>query len=575
MAVLILSLVPSLIGCPPNTLLSDIEQGVDDEKTPERVATPVFSPTAPEGTVTSSIDLTGDSAVTITCSTPEATIHYTVDGSTPSASTAAYTGPIPVSGDQTRMTICAIGVASGMTDSELAQQTYLINYNHYSVLYDGNGNTGGDVPTDSTVYVSGQQVTVQGCGTLVRAGWLFTGWNTMHDGSGSAYASGALFNIGGADVTLYAQWQFLKLAAPDGATGDWFGSSVAASSDGSTLVVGARNKKIGEGSTYQGAAYVFTRSGNAWLLARELTASDGGPSNYFGESVAVSADGGTIVVGASNSSNPGAAYVFTGSGSNWTEAQKLTAVGGAGNNYFGSSVAVSTDGSVIAVGAEGAAAAYMFTKSGSTWSQIQKLISSDGGGAFGCSIAMSSDGGTLIVGALNNNAAYVFTGSGSWTQVKKLIEGAKWFGWSVAASSDGSTLVAGTINNNGAAYVFTGSGSWTLAQTLTASDGVYNDNFGISVAITGDGTTITVGASDKKIGSNASQGAAYVFTGSGSTWSQSKEFIASDGVACDCLGTSTSVASDGSTLLFGAGSSSSSVKGAAYVLRKSDGSWVQ
>jgi predicted outer membrane repeat protein len=77
----------------------------------------------------------------------------------------------------------------------------------YSVTYDGNGNSGGSVPVDSTVYTSGQTVTVLGdTGSLVKTGTTFSGWNTAADGSGTSYVAGATFAIGTANVTLYAVW---------------------------------------------------------------------------------------------------------------------------------------------------------------------------------------------------------------------------------------------------------------------------------------------------------------------------------------------------------------------------------
>ncbi len=77
----------------------------------------------------------------------------------------------------------------------------------YTVSYSGNGNTGGTVPTDANAYQQGASVTVQGnTGNLVRAGYTFAGWNTAADGSGTSYAGAAAFNIGAANVTLYAVW---------------------------------------------------------------------------------------------------------------------------------------------------------------------------------------------------------------------------------------------------------------------------------------------------------------------------------------------------------------------------------
>ncbi|MFD1909877.1 InlB B-repeat-containing protein [Paenibacillus rhizoplanae] len=77
----------------------------------------------------------------------------------------------------------------------------------YTVTYSGNGNTGGTVPTDSNSYAQNATVTVVGnTGSLVKTGNSFTGWNTAADGSGTSYAANATFDMGAANVTLYAQW---------------------------------------------------------------------------------------------------------------------------------------------------------------------------------------------------------------------------------------------------------------------------------------------------------------------------------------------------------------------------------
>ena len=105
----------------------------------------------------------------------------------------------------------------------------------------------------------------------------------------------------------------------------------------------------------------------------------------------------------------------------------------------------------------------------------------------------------------------------------------------------------------GAVYVFTRSGStWSQQQELTASDGAANDHFGYSVALSADGNTALIGAYDKTIGNNYEQGVAYVFTRSGSTWSQQQELTASDGAAKMHFGYSVALSADGNTALIGA-----------------------
>ena len=302
--------------------------------------------------------------------------------------------------------------------------------------------------------------------------------------------------------------------AESGVPGDYFGDSVAIS--GSTAVVGA------DGNSRTGAAYVFTGSGGSWTQVAKLTASGAAAGDRFGYSVAMS--GSTIVVGAAyKNSETGAAYVFTGSGGSWTQVAKLTASDAAAGDYFG--VSVATSGPTVVVGASEknlkAGAAYVFTEPSGGWvneTQQAELTASDAtvNDYFGASVAIS--GSTAVIGAADKHngtgAAYVFTKPASgWKtetqQAELTTSGSEGFGSSVAIS--GSTAVIGADEQSlgtGAAYVFTGMGSsWTQAAELTASDGAEDDYFGLSVAISG--ATAIVGAE----GHNSTTGAAYAYTG--------------------------------------------------------------
>lgn len=384
-------------------------------------------------------------------------------------------------------------------------------------------------------------------------------------------------------VTIDPWVQQQKLTASDGVAGDVFGYSVAVSGD--TAVVGATGADI-SGQFQQGAAYVFVRSDGIWTQQQKLTASDGTGDDNFGVSVTVSGD--TAVVGADKADLgwQGAAYVFVRSGGIWTQQQKLTASDGAGGDHFGISVAISGDTAVFGAyggGYYAPGAAYVFVRSGGAWIEQQKLMASDGvmGNEFGRSVAVSGD--TAVVGAYRTDvsgqsmqgAAYVFVRNGSvWTQQQKLTasDGAMWdqFGISVTVSGDTAVVgahraaVSGHIEQ-GAAYVFICSGgSWTQQAKLTASDGAANDSFGVSVAVSGD--TSVVGAWSADVGGPANQGAAYVFVCSGDTWTQQQKLIASDGAANDGFGISVTVS--GNTAVIGASLADVSGRyeqGAAYV----------
>jgi hypothetical protein len=358
---------------------------------------------------------------------------------------------------------------------------------------------------------------------------------------------------------LSAYVQQAKLTASDGAASAGFGNAVAVS--GNTMVVGAPGATVG-GNSRQGEAYVFTESGSGWTQTAELTAFDGAAHNDFGYSVAI--DGNTVVVGAieatiGGNSSQGAAYVFVEPSSGWagnlTQTAKLTASDGAANNYFGDSVAI--DGNTVVVGAY--------------WATVD--------------------------GNSKQGAAYVFTepSSGVWantTETAKLTasNGAAGdlFGKSVAVDSATDTVVVGaldaTVNGNawqGAAYVFAEpNNSWSsMTQTaeLTASDGTADAWFGSSVAISGN--TVVVGALWATVGGNISQGAAYVFVETSSGWSgnltQTAKLTASDGAAGDNLGLSVGISAD-NTVVVGADHATvggNSLQGAAYVFVDPSSGW--
>ena len=357
-----------------------------------------------------------------------------------------------------------------------------------------------------------------------------------------------------------------KLTASDESGEGDFGYSVALSSDGNTALIGGRYD-----DSAVGAAWVFTRSGSTWSQqGSKLTASDEtGAAGYFGYSVALSGDGNTALIGGANDdSGVGAAWVFTRSGSTWSQqGSKLTASDETGDASFGASVALSSDGNTALIAGSGddgdMGAAWVFTRSGSTWSQQgSKLTASVETVYFGYSVALSSDGNTALIGDIGDDsgvgAAWVFTRSGStWSeQGSKLTASdeipAAYFGYSVALSSDGNTaLIGGWADNSdaGAAWVFTRSGStWTQqGSKLTASDETGAASLGASVALSGDGNTALIGGAN-----DDDAGAAWVFTRSGSTWTQQgSKLTACDSTGYAAFGDSVALSSDGSTALIG------------------------
>ncbi len=457
--------------------------------------------------------------------------------------------------------------------------------------------------TDSAAIRAGVNIT--GYDKAARRGYLLTIWLILALAFSGAFslapnhpskakAEASMPQLQGEEAISYLKSQSLlaslqnefgKITAPDGEAEDSFGQSVAISGD--TAIIGASRDNVGNNFN-QGSAYIFGRNEggpNNWGLVRKITASDGGGGDAFGDSVAISGD--TIVVGSpsaqvGNNLGQGAAYVFersAGGPNNWGETRKLLASDGAAQDRFGDSAGVSGDTLIIgapqhSVGNKAfQGAAYVFERNQggpNNWGEIKKLLSSDGvsGDQFGSSAAIS--GNTLVVGAPQHSvgneafrgAAYIFErnqgGADFWGEVKQLLasDGAQndQFGFSVAMSGDALIVGArsdmvGSNVTQGSAYIFErnqgGINNWGETRKLTASDGTTSDFFGSSVAISGD--TAVVGSLFDNVGNNADQGSAYLFErnqGGPNNWGEVRQLLASDGAANDAFGNSVGVSGD-------------------------------
>ncbi len=315
-----------------------------------------------------------------------------------------------------------------------------------------------------------------------------------------------------------------------------FGSSVALSQDGSTALIGGilDNGQLG-------AAWVYVRSGSTYVEQKKLVGNGETPAGEFGESVALSANGNTALVGAPDDeganaalvtpSDGGAAWVFTRSGTTWGTGTKISpAVGGANNpSHFGTGVALSANGTIALIGGPGdgpgSGAVVEYTGSGSSWTFQQRFLPNDESApsGFGNAIAISADSNTAVIGDENDNntpiggAAWVFTRSGiTWSQQgTKLVpsdasSGAS-VGSSVAISGNGNTVLIGADSDSnmvGAAFLYTRSaGVWSESQKLIGAKEAGGAFFGFSVALATDGQTAMVGGP----GDSSRTGAAWPF----------------------------------------------------------------
>ena len=367
---------------------------------------------------------------------------------------------------------------------------------------------------------------------------------------------------------------------------DHFGARVVLSGDGNTMVVGAALEDSGspgdqaDGSASDaGAAYVFVRENDVWLQQAYLKAFAPGAGDYFGATLAVSADGNTLAVGAykedsdantidgdqnnDDAADSGAVYVFGRIDGAWSQRAYLKADNADVEDNFGGSVAISADGNTLAVGVAfedsngskadnsitDAGAVYVFVRAqNDTWSNEAYLKASNAGTQdyFGNSVALSADGNTLAVGAPLENSD---------------------------AGQVGGDQADDSADNAGAVYVFGRSnGNWSQREYLKALNSDANDRFGIAVAISGDGDTIAVGAygelskatgigGDQADNSLLNAGAAYVFVWANKAWSQQAYIKASNTGENDQFGDAIAVSADGNTLAVGAYREASTAKG--------------
>ena len=342
-----------------------------------------------------------------------------------------------------------------------------------------------------------------------------------------------------ADGTYYSR----SLVASDREGNDYFGESVCLSGDGSILACGAPYDDVRAGGS--GSVYVFTRNGTTFTQKQKLTASDGAALDYLGYDVVISSDGTVIVSGAhaddDKGYSSGSVYIFTLQNDNtYAQTQKLVASDGAADDYFGRSVSISGDGSTIVVGSyrdddlgTSSGSAYIFTRQeNGLYAHVQKLLASSGTTyeQFGRSTTISFTGDVIAIGTdtaeivtytpPNNVYVYKRVNGGLHDQIQILNpnEGVIRFGVELDISNDGNTIVVGATNGaskvsgSGCAFRYVLDGEqYTLQQKLVASDAAISDNFGNSIAITEDGSTVFVGAKRDTIQNNL-VGSVYVYS---------------------------------------------------------------
>ena len=383
-----------------------------------------------------------------------------------------------------------------------------------------------------------------------------------------------------------AQQAYVKPASAEARAG--FGGALALSAGGNVLVVGARGDWDGSNGfaanlddnsqSSTGAAYVFARNGTTWTQRAHLKPSNLSVGDGFGAAVAVSADGNTIAIGAHGDSNvasaSGAVYIFACSAGAWSQQAYIKAANAGAGDRFGANVSLSADGNTLAVGAPNedssatnSGAVYVFTRSAAAWTPQAYIKASNVGAGdfFGSAVRLSADGDTLAVGAFHEDSA---------------------------ATGVNGDQADNSAPGAGAAYVFTRSGAaWTQQTYVKASNTDAGDEFGLHLALSGDGNTLAVGARGEAGADNSasSSGAVYVFTRSGAAWTHQAYVKASNAQTNDRFGRAVALSANGDVLVVAAVDESSAatgidgdqtnnaagLSGAAYEFVRSGAAWTQ
>lgn len=407
----------------------------------------------------------------------------------------------------------------------------------------------------------------------------------------TATDAGAVYVYTQGSDGLWSQQAYIKASNAGG--GDEFGRAIALSEDGDTLVVGAPKE-----DSASGAVYVFSRDVTVWTQQDYIKASNTGAGDEFGYSVSLSNDGNTLAVGAwredSNSqiistdtsvggvdndlaTNAGAVYVFSRSDTSWTQQSYVKAPNAETTDWFGYSVSVSGDGNTLAVGAThedsnatgtnstpngidstdyDSGAVYVYSRTEIAWTHQSylKAANTDASDWFGESVSLSDNGNVLAVGSRLEDSAAMGIGSN-------------------AIDDCGEISPVNCADNSGAVYVFSRTDlNWTQQAYIKASNTDAGDEFGIAVALSGDGLNLIVGAyheDSNALGINNSDidnsvsesGASYLYQYVGSAWSGPVYIKAPNTDSPDVLGTSVAIDQDGSALAVGANGEGSNLTG--------------
>jgi len=360
----------------------------------------------------------------------------------------------------------------------------------------------------------------------------------------------------------------VKLVAAERAANDQFGGAVWISGDRALVgMPGADSKR--------GAAYVFERQPDgSWSAGVKVVAASSVADDQFGSAVAL--DGSRALIGATgDQSDLGAAFVFERQANGtWSEVGKLVASDPEAGDGFGSAVALSGDRALVGAPSDNTTLgeAYLFERqSDGSWTQVARIWEQPRSYAhnFGRTVSLSGDRALIGTSQYSESgSAYVYDrgSDGVWAR-SATLQGTsnESFAFSIALEGERALIGAYNRSNGGQAYVYNrdSGGTWTRVATLASADGEEFDDFGWSVALSGDRALVGARAADGFFG------ASYVFERqAGGAWTQLAKILASDGAKNDMFGLAVSLS--GTRALIGAPRDDSS-RGSAYVVDVTDG----
>jgi len=399
----------------------------------------------------------------------------------------------------------------------------------------------------------------------------------------NAVLAGALLIAATITTTWAATGQFgsvTPITQPSPSADDELGFSlagnnpVALSGDGLTAMIAVPSTNVTP-DIYAGKVYIFNYVAGKWSLTQEIDDPDTVDGFKFGLALALNGDGTVALIGSasavSGQTGAGRAYIYTLTGGAWTKTIELDDPVAAMDDSFGATgLALSADGKTALIGAAGttvsgsgqAGEAYIYTQSGGTWALVASLPDPTPGlsAQFGYAVALSADGLSAL--ASEDERAYLFTlSSGVWSQAHEFDDPhafpGQGFGNSLGLSSDGHTAILGAPGYSpnadltmGVVYIYTGSGStWTQTGEIDNPDNGSQGFFGHPVALSADGASALIG-SHSDVNGHSEAGKAYLYTLSKGAWTKSVELDDPADAANDSFGGSGLALSADATTAF-------------------------